>query len=115
MTDSHAANPAAPSARILAGAAPALEPLRALTESLAQVGWAAREDDAFGPAWTCWADWCWAAGVPALPATAQTAQAFVADAAGALPEVEDLLEVIAAVTDRHRFAGHPDPFTGGQR
>lgn len=111
MTDSRDATPAAPAAHVPTRGAPVPEPLRALTESLAQIGWVACEDDALGAAWACWADWCWAAGVPALPATAQTAQAFVTDAAGALPEVEDLLDVIAAVTDRHRSAGHPDPFT----
>ncbi len=89
--------------------------LSALTEALAQLGQQARGDDAFGAEWACWADWCWRAGVPAMPASAQTARAFVEDVAGDLPDADDLLDVIAALGNRHRAAGHPDPFAGGTR
>lgn len=84
--------------------------LSTLADGLAALGDEARRDDAFGADWACWADWCWRAGVPSLPASPATARAFVEDVAAEMPDADELLDVIAAVGDRHRAGGHPDPF-----
>jgi len=89
--------------------------LSTLADALAQLGHEARHDDAFGADWACWADWCWRAGVPPLPASPATARGFVEEVAAEMPDADDLLDVIAAVGDRHRAAGHPDPFDGCAR
>ncbi|SOC47833.1 hypothetical protein SAMN05660748_1064 [Blastococcus aggregatus] len=86
--------------------------LPTLADALAQLGHEARGDDALGADWACWADWCWRAGVPPLPASPETAQAFAADVAGDMPDADALLDIIVVVGDRHRAAGHRDPFDG---
>jgi hypothetical protein len=101
--------------RMDAPAATAAGDPSALADALAALGDEARYDDAFGSDWACWADWCWRAAVPPLPASPATARAFVEDVAAAMPDADDLLDVIAAVGDRHRAAGHPDPFAGCAR
>jgi hypothetical protein len=116
MSDIPAVGPAT-RYRLLAGNRPA-EPtsdLSTLADVLARLGHQARDDDAFGAEWACWADWCWRAGAPALPASSETAQAFVEDVAGEMTDADDLLDVIAAVGDRHRATGHLDPFDGCTR
>jgi hypothetical protein len=106
-----------PRYRLVAGDRPVTgtNDLSTLADALARLGHEAQGDDAFGAEWACWADWCWRAGVTALPASPGTARAFVEDVAGELPDADDLLDVIAAVGDRHRAAGHPDPFDGCTR
>jgi hypothetical protein len=89
--------------------------LSALADALAQLGHQARDDDAFGAEWACWADWCWRTGATALPASPETARAFVEDVACDVADADDLLDVIAAVGHRHRASGHPDPFDGCTR
>jgi len=89
--------------------------LPTLADAFAQLGQQARDDDAVGAEWACWADWCWRAGATALPASRETARAFVEDVASEFPDADDLLDVIAAVGDRHRAAGLPDPFDGCAR
>jgi hypothetical protein len=103
--------------RLLAGnrLATVTRDLSTLADALAQLGHHARADDALGAEWACWADWCWRAGATALPASPETARAFVEDVAGGMADADDLLDVIGAVSDRHRVAGHPDPFDGCAR
>jgi hypothetical protein len=103
--------------RLLAGSRPVTvtSDLSTLADALAQLGHQARDDDAFGAEWACWADWCWRAGATALPASPETARAFVEDVAVEMPDADDLLDVIAAVGHRHRASGHPDPFDGCTR
>ena len=96
-------------------AATAVGDLPALTDALAALGDEARRDDAFGADWACWADWCWRAGVQALPASPVTARAFVEDVAAEMHDADELLDLIGVVGDRHRTAGHPDPFDGSTR